>query len=184
VASRIKIIRSKTLYRGRVLRLKLDEIIEPGKIRAMREIVEHSGSVVVLAIFEDESVLLVRQYRYAARQPLWELVAGGIEPGETVRQAARRELIEETGFKARMLRPLFSFFPSPGVLTERMHLVEARGLTQFKARPEPDERIETKRFPLARLRLMLDRKQIKDAKTLIGILWALRSRRYKYQISA
>ena len=174
--SRIKLIRSKTLYRGRVLRLKLDEIIEPGKIHATREIVEHSGSVVILAIFEDQSVLLVRQYRYAARRPLWELVAGGIEPGETVRQAARRELIEETGYKAKVLRPLFSFFPSPGVLTERMHLVEALDLTPSKAHPEADERIEARCFTIAQLRRMLRRNEIQDAKTLVGILWMLRPR--------
>ena len=103
-------------------------MIEPGGVKATREVVCHRGSVVVLPRLDDGRVLLVRQFRYAAGKSLWELVAGGIELGETPAAAARRELLEETGYRARTLRPLFHFYASPGFLSERMFLFEARGL--------------------------------------------------------
>jgi len=136
-------------------------------------VVCHPGSVVVLAHLPRARLLLVRQFRYAVGQPLWELVAGGMEPGETPRVAARRELLEETGYHARTLTPLFDFFPSPGILSERMHLVEARGLTSSKAHPEADERIRPGRFTLRQLRAMLRAKKITDGKTLVGLYWLL-----------
>jgi len=162
------------VYRGRVLTLKLDEVIEPGGIRARREVVVHPGSVVVLPCLADGQIVLVRQFRYAARRSLWELVAGSLEPGEGVLPAARRELIEETGYRARKLRRLLTFFPSPGFLTEQMHLVEARDLTPAKARPEEDERIEVGRFHRAELERMMVSGKIQDGKTLVALLWLFR----------
>lgn len=175
MASRLRVLRSQTLYRGRVLTLKLDRVLEPGGVRALREIVVHPGSVVLLPRLDDGRIVLVRQFRYAARAKLWELVAGGLEPGETILGAARRELLEETGFRARALRHVLSFYPSPGFLTERMHLVEARGLTPSPARPEADERIEVGRFTRGELERMLAGGRIHDGKTLIGALWLLRA---------
>jgi len=96
-----------------------------------------------------------------------------MEPGETPQVAARRELLEETGYHARTLTRLFDFFPSPGILSERMHLVEARGLTFSKARPEADERIRAGRFTMRQLRTMLRAKKITDGKTLVGLYWLL-----------
>ncbi len=177
MSSRAQLVRSKTLYRGKVVTVKLDQVIEPGRIKAVREVVCHSGSVVVLAHLPDRRLLLVRQYRYPAGQALWELVAGGIEPGESQQEAARRELLEETGYVARAVRPLFDFFPSPGILTEKMYLVEARGLTRAKARPEEDERIRIGRFTVAQLRQMLRSKKVRDGKTLAGLYWFLSKRR-------
>jgi ADP-ribose pyrophosphatase len=142
LGSRLRVLRSETLYRGRVLTLRLDEVIEPGGVEARRELVVHPGSVVVLPLLADGRVVLVRQFRYAARQSLWELVAGSLESRENVLAAARRELLEETGYRARTVRRLLSFYPSPGFLTERMHLVQARGLTPGRAQPEADEKIE------------------------------------------
>jgi ADP-ribose pyrophosphatase len=168
-----RIISSKTVYKGKVITVKVDRVIEPGAIEATREVVCHPGSVVVLAHLPDRRLLLVRQFRYAVGQPLWELVAGGLESGETPRVAARRELLEETGYRARTLTPLFDFFPSPGILNERMHLVEARGLTFSKAQPEADERIRAGRFTLRQLREMLRAKKITDGKTLVGLYWIL-----------
>ena len=170
MASRARLIRSQTLYQGRVVTLKLDQVIEPGGLRATREVVTHPGSVVVMPCLEDGRVVLVRQFRYAVGQSLWELVAGGLEPGERVLPAARRELIEETGYRARKLKLLLSFFPSPGFLTEEMHLVEARGLSLAEAQPEEDERIEVGRFTRAKLRQMIASGKIQDGKTLIGLL--------------
>lgn len=167
----LRILSSRTVYNGKVVQLKVDRVIEPGDVRATREVVCHPGSVVVLPYLPDGRVLLARQFRYATRQWLWELVAGGIEPGESIRGAALRELIEETGYRARRLRLLFNFYPSPGFLNERMHLVEARGLTRSKAQPETDERIKLGRFTRAQLRKMLRASKIQDGKTLVGLFW-------------
>jgi len=145
-------------------------------VAAQREVVCHPGSVVVLPRLADGQIVLVRQYRYATRQWLWELVAGGIEPGESFRQAARRELLEETGYRARRFTLWCDFYPSPGFLSERMFLVEARGLTRSEAHPEADERIEVGHFSRAALQKMLRRGEIRDGKTLVGILWLLQER--------
>jgi ADP-ribose pyrophosphatase len=175
LGSRFRILRSETLYRGRVLTLKLDEIIEPGGVQAKRELVVHPGSVVVLPLLADGRVVLVRQFRYAARRSLWELVAGSLEPHESVLAAARRELLEETGYRARAVRRLISFYPSPGFLTERMHLVQARGLTPGPAQLEVDERIEVGRFTRSELRRMVSSGVIQDGKTLVALLMLFRS---------
>jgi len=176
VSRRYRVLRSKTIFEGKVVRLKVDRVVEPGGIVANREIVCHPGSVVVLPELPDGRLLLIRQFRYAARRWLWELVAGGIEPGETPLEAARRELAEETGYRARTFRPLFTFFPSPGFVSERMHLLEARGLTRAKAQPEADERIRLGRFTESQLRRMLRARKIEDGKTLVGLLWRLSRR--------
>lgn len=170
---RARVLSSKTIYKGRVLELRLDRVIEPGQVTVTREVVRHAGSVVVLPHLPDGRLVLVRQFRYAPGLDLWELVAGAIEPGETPRQAARRELREETGYRARNFKYLFNFFPSPGFLSERMSLVEARGMTLSKAQPDADERIRLGRFTLAQLRRMIAGRKIRDAKTLVGLLWLL-----------
>jgi ADP-ribose pyrophosphatase len=171
MGSRLRILRSQTLYRGRIVTLKLDRIIEPGGMQAVREVVVHRASVVILPRLEDGRVILVRQYRYAARQELWELVAGTLERGETVLRAARRELLEEAGYRARRVRHLVSFYPSPGFLTERMHVIEARGLILSRARPESDERIEVGKFTRRELDRMMASGEIEDGKTLVALLW-------------
>jgi len=168
-----RVLSSKTVYQGKVVTVKVEQVAEPGGVKAARELVCHSGSVVVLAHLPDGTLLLVRQYRHSAGQSMWELVAGGIERGETPKEAARRELIEETGYRARRLKPLFDFYPSPGVLTERMFLVEARGLTLSKAQPESDERIRVGRFTRRQVKAMLAAGKIKDGKTLAGLYWLL-----------
>ena len=157
-----------------MVELRVDRIVEPGGIEVTRELVEHPGSVVVLPMFPDGRVILVRQFRYAAHRALWELVAGGLEPREKPLQAAARELQEETGYRARRFKPLFSFFPSPGILAERMHLVLAQDLTPGEARPEEDERLQVKVFKRAELAKKLREKKIEDGKTLIGLMWLVR----------
>jgi ADP-ribose pyrophosphatase len=169
------VLRRREIYSGRLVRLTVDRIIEPGGVRAVREVVHHPGSVVVLAHGGDGRIVLVRQYRYPVRQSLWELVAGGLEPGESPLAAARRELLEETGYRAGKVRRLLDFFPSPGILTEKMFLVEASELTRSEAQPDPDERIKVGLFTPAQLMKMIGSKRIRDAKTLVGLLW-LRSK--------
>jgi ADP-ribose diphosphatase len=173
VASRARVVRSTRIYQGKAVILTVDEIVEPGGVAVRREVVHHPGSVVVLPRFSDGSLLLVRQYRHAAGRFLWELVAGTLEPGEKPARAARRELKEESGYRARRWKHLFNFFPSPGILDEKMRLFEARGLKLEKASPEPDERISVRRFSPAQLRRMLASGKIQDAKTLVGLLWIL-----------
>jgi ADP-ribose diphosphatase len=177
--SKAKVLRSKTLYEGRVVRLKIDRVIEPGGVTVDREVVLHPGSVVVLPHLDDGRIVLVRQFRYAAGKSLWELVAGGLEPNETPLEAARRELQEETGYDARILRPLLSFYPTPGFVSERMHLVEASDLFRSQASPDADERIRVGRFTREHLFNMLRQRRIEDAKTLVGLLWLFGSSRLK-----
>lgn len=178
--ARLRVLSSQTIYTGKVVQLKLDQVIEPGGVSAQREVVYHPGSVVVLPCLADGGVALVRQYRYPTRRWLWELVAGGMEPGETPRESACRELYEETGYRARSLKLLCDFYSSPGFLTERMFLVEARGLTRSKARPDADECIQVGHFTRAQLFKMIRGNQIHDGKTLVGILWLLsKSRKSK-----
>jgi len=174
-----KVLRSKMLYEGRVVRLKLDRVIEPGGLTANREVVVHPGSVVVLPHLDDGRIVLVRQFRYAVGKSLWELVAGGLEPNETPLEAARRELREEAGYYARTLRPMFSFYPTPGFVSERMHLVEASDLVRCKTSPDADERLRVGRFTRADLLTMLSQRRLEDGKTLVGLLWLLRSTRLK-----
>ena len=173
MSKQVRVLKSREIYRGRVVQLKVDSIIEPGGVRVEREIVHHAGSVVILAHSNDGRIVLVRQYRYSVREFLWELIAGGLEPGERPLAAARRELLEETGYRAKKLRLLFDFFPSPGILTEKMFLVEATELTRSKAQPDPDERIEVGHFTPVQVMRMIKSRRIRDAKTLVGLLWSL-----------
>ena len=171
---------SQVVFRGRVFRVRRAWVEEPAlrgganRPAAMREIVEHSGSVAVLPVFPDGRILLVRQYRHAAGDFLWELVAGHIEPGERPLAAARRELKEETGYQARRFEHLVTFFPTPGFLTEQMHLYRATGLRAGEARPEADEEFEVRAFSRRELERMMHRRKLRDGKTLVGVLLELR----------
>ncbi|MGE5327050.1 MAG: NUDIX hydrolase [Deltaproteobacteria bacterium] len=166
-----RVVKSRTIYRGRAVVLKLENLIEPGGVKAVREVVCHPGSVVLFPVREDGRVLLVRQYRHAARQSLWELPAGTLEPGEKPRHAAARELIEETGYRARRLNLLCWFFPSPGILSEKMHLYSATDLSPAKANPDSDELIKVQSFSSSELQRMIQAGRIRDGKTLAGLLW-------------
>jgi ADP-ribose pyrophosphatase len=157
-----RILRSKIIYKGPVFGVRRDEVLEPGGIRTTREVVTHPGSVVVLPVLPDRRILLVRQYRHATRQFLWELVAGRMEAGETPRQAAARELIEETGYRARRFRVFLDVFPTPGFLEERMYILLAQ---------EVDERIISRAFTYAELKQMIRRGKLRDAKTIAGLLY-------------
>ena len=172
--NRAKIVRSTTVFKGSVFDVRRDEIVEPDGLRATRDIVTHSGSVVVMPVFPNGDVLLVRQFRYAAGEYLWELVAGSKEPNESARAGARRELLEETGYKARRIRLLVEVIPTPGFLTETMAIFSAEGLKPGPPRPEADEHIEARRFSQSEVLSMVRRGSVRDAKTIVGILYYLR----------
>jgi ADP-ribose pyrophosphatase len=166
-----KTLSSKIAFKGKVFSVRRDEVIEPSGVRATRDVIAHSGSVVVMPVLDDGKIVLIRQYRYAARQYLWELVAGRIDPGENVKQAAVRELIEETGLRARKMRQFLDFWPSHGFLEEKMYVVLAEGVTQGEAHPEEDERIEAKAFSRSELEKMLQNGVLRDAKTISSLLY-------------
>ncbi|MGA9882903.1 MAG: NUDIX hydrolase [Candidatus Acidiferrales bacterium] len=173
-ASGLRILRSTELCQGRVFTVRHDEIVEPSGLKATRDIVAHPGSVVVIPVLDDGRIVLIRQFRYAAGQYLWELVAGHKEPGEDPAKGARRELMEETGYTAKRIRKLFEIFPSPGLLGERMDIYLAEGLTKGKAQPEDDEKISQKIVTLTEAERWIREAKICDAKTIAGILYYAR----------
>src|ERR1700722_710126 len=166
-----KILSSKVVFKGHVFSVRRDQVIEPSGVRATRDMIAHSGSVVVMPVLDDGKIVLIRQYRHAARQYLWELVAGRIDPGESIKQAAVRELIEETGLRAKKIRLFLEFWPSPGFLEEKMFVLLAEGVTQGEAHPEEDERIEAKAFTRPELKKMLQKGVLRDAKTISSLLY-------------
>jgi ADP-ribose pyrophosphatase len=172
--SNAKILRSKIIYKGPVFGVRRDEVLEPTGVRATREVITHPGSVVVLPVLPDRRIVLIRQYRHATRQFLWELVAGRMERGENPRRAAGRELIEETGYRAKRFRVFLDIFPTPGFLEERMYILLAEGLTLGEAEPEDDERITVKSFTRKELEKMIRHGKLRDAKSIAGLLYYFR----------
>lgn len=169
-----KVSSSRTVFRGKVFSVTSDRVVEPNGVAAIREVVRHSGSVVVLAIDDTEGeprVLMERQYRYAARQYLWEIPAGRIDGKEKPLAAGKRELREETGYTARSWRKALFYYPSPGFMDETMTVFLARGLKPGEAHPEEDERIEYELIPMKKVVKMIFSGEICDGKTIAAVLW-------------
>ncbi len=167
---KIQLLEHKVVYRGRVLSLELDRLREPGGAEVEREVVRHSGAAVILALTDERRLVLVRQYRYAVDEFLWEAPAGHINPGEVPEQTARRELVEETGYYPRHLEKLAAFYPSPGFSDEIMYLFLATGLEERTACPDDDEAIEVRLFSLEQATAMASQEQVLDGKTLLGLM--------------
>lgn len=172
-AKKPQVLSSEIVYEGKVFGIRRDEVIEPTGVRTTREMITHPGSVVVLPVLPDGRVLLIQQYRYAARQYLWELVAGRMDRGETPEEGAARELREETGYRAKKFKIFLEFFPTPGFLEEKMYLLLAEGLTPGEAEPEEDEKIVARAYTHKELDEMLRGKKLRDAKTIAGLLYYL-----------
>ena len=171
-----KVLSSKTVYQGKVFWVTADQVEEPGGVTAQRDVVRHNGSVVVLAVDtatnpDDPGILLIRQYRHAADDFLLELPAGRMEPGEKLIPAAKRELIEETGYRAKRWSKHVKYFASPGFVSEAMNILIAEDLTLGEAAPEDDERIELYMTPLSEVLHLIREDKIHDGKTLIGVLF-------------
>jgi ADP-ribose pyrophosphatase len=166
----MKLISSKELIRTPIFRVTEDRALDPDGFEIKRAIVQHVGSAVVMPMDEKKRVLLVRQYRLPAQRYLWELPAGRLDPGETPVQAARRELAEETGYRARKMQKLAEYWASPGFLAEKMTIFLATGLTEGESEPMEDERIEKRWFSALELDRMIGAGKVPDAKTVIGFL--------------
>jgi ADP-ribose pyrophosphatase len=179
-AFKARIVRSVESYRGPVFWVTTDDVVEPTGIRARRDVVRHTGSVVVLAVNRGGSeprILLEKQYRHAAGRFLWELPAGRVDEGENELEAAKRELLEETGYSARRWRRILRFWASPGFVAETMSVYLASGLRPGAAQPEDDEVIEIELVPLKKAVAMVLKGTIQDAKTIAGVLWLDHQRR-------
>jgi ADP-ribose pyrophosphatase len=168
--SRARVVSTRRVYSGKVLALDVDDVIEPGEIRARREVVRHAGSVATLAVDDQQRVLLVRQYRYPVDDEIWELPAGRIDGAEEPVTGARRELEEEAGVQAGHVEQIAFFHTTPGFCDERMFIFRATSLTLGAARPEPDERIELRWFTPEEVDRMVATGEVHEGKTLVALL--------------
>ena len=166
-----KIISSQKVFAGRVFNVTVDTVRE-GEITYQREVVHHGGSAVILPVFDDGTVALVRQYRHPTVRYLLEAPAGGIDDGERPDEAAARELQEELGLVAGRMEKLSEFFVSPGFCEEKMWVFLATELTEGRQQPEEDEVLEVVRLPLDEALEMISSSEIQDAKTIIALMLA------------
>ncbi len=170
-------IKTTRIYTGRVISLDVDQVRFPDGTTGELEIIRHPGASAIVPFVSDPAgsdpqVLLLKQYRYATGGTLYEIPAGRLEPGEHPEACARRELLEETGCSAETMVPLTSMFTTPGFTDERIHLFLASGLTRGESRREADEFIEVETVSLSTALQMVERGQIQDAKTALGLLFA------------
>lgn len=179
--AKVQLISSKLAYRGPLFDVYTDYVREPEGEDSRRDVIRHSGSVVILALDAsknpaDPMVVLERQYRHAAGQYMWEVPAGRKEPEEAALAGAKRELLEETGYRARRWSKLARFYVSPGFLAEWMQLYVAEDLTAGKTQPDEDEYIECRQIPFSQALRWVETGRIIDAKTIVAILLYARRR--------
>jgi ADP-ribose pyrophosphatase len=172
----MKITRKREVYNSKIFRVVEEEAKDPSGFEIKRAIVRHGGSSVILAVDDKDRILLVKQFRLPAEKDLWEIPAGRLDPGEKPLATAKRELREETGYSAKKWKKLAAYWPSPGYVSEKMHLFLATGLTAGEATPMDDERIERRWFKKKELDKLIRNGEIEDGKTLIAFLYW---RRYK-----
>jgi ADP-ribose pyrophosphatase len=172
------VVASRTVHKGFYLDVRVDDIVTPDGRRSTRDIVDHPGAVAIVALDDEERVLMVRQFRLAAGRTLLEIPAGTLDRAadgslEDPDLAARRELEEETGFRARSWQHLGAFWTAPGFATELMHLYLARDLEparEGRLGPDEDERLELEHLPWQEALAMAERGEVADAKSLVGLL--------------
>lgn len=165
-----EVIRSERIFQGRVVNLRVDTVRLPNGRLSQREIVEHRGAVAIVPMLDDETVLMIKQFRLAANEVLLEVPAGTLEPGEAPEVCAARELEEETGYRAGTLRPLFSQYLAPGYSQEILHVFLAQNLERTAQQMEEDENVEVVPMPIGRAVELVLSGEIKDAKTIAALL--------------
>jgi ADP-ribose pyrophosphatase len=167
---------SQLVYSGRVVNLRKDEVrLADGRL-ASREVIEHRPAVAIVPVDDDGRLVLVRQYRLPAEAELLEVPAGVMDEGEDPAESVQRELQEETGYRAERIRRLAGFFVAPGYTTEFIHIYLAEGLIESRLDPDEDEAIEVERYTLAQALALIDSGEIRDGKSIIGLLSLARER--------
>nr|WP_170109725.1 NUDIX hydrolase [Melghirimyces profundicolus] len=167
-----KTLNSRIIFEGRLIRVQLDEVELPDGNTSTRELVKHPGAVTVMAVTEENRMVFVRQYRKPLEKEILEIPAGKLEPGEDPEECARRELEEETGYKAKALKHVVSMYTSPGFADERLHLYEARGLAEGQFRPDSEEFVERVELTLEEAFERMAAGEICDAKTVTALyIW-------------
>ena len=173
---RERTVSSERIYDGRIVKLRVDTVELAGGRTSTREIIEHRGAVVIAALDGEGNVLLVQQFRKPVEQELLELPAGTLDPGEDPESCAWRELQEETGFRAEKLEKLGGFYSAPGFCTEFLHLFLATGLQPSPMDADDDEDIRVVPTQLSVVPSLITAGEIRDAKSVAGLLWVLRER--------
>ncbi len=165
-----KTIKSELVYKGKIFNLRVDKVVLPNGRETKREIIEHSGSVAILPLINKDKFLFVKQFRKPIEKALLEIPAGRIEKGENLKECARRELMEETGYKASNFKKLASVYLAPGYSSEIIHILLARNLKKSKSNPDDDEFIKTVILNKKEIFDEIIDNKIKDSKTIVGIL--------------
>ena len=162
------------MYSGIRIRVRKDEVTLDDGRRVLREVIDHPGSAAIIPFIANDEILLIKQYRYAVNETIYEIPAGTLDKGETFFECANRELEEETGYKAGILTPLAVIYPSPGILNETMHLYKATNLIKTKTNHQADESIKgIVTMKVKEAVEMIKRGEIKDAKTVCSILMTI-----------
>jgi len=165
-----RIIKKRTVYRGKSIDLRVDVVRLPNGKLATREFIDHPGAVGIVPFLDRDTVVMVRQYRHPVGEVTLELPAGKLDPGESVLTCLRRELKEETGYTAKKISPLLTYWPTPAFANEVLHLYIAEGLRAGRMRTDEDEFLQCVTVPFKKALEMVRRGQIQDSKTVVGIL--------------
>jgi ADP-ribose pyrophosphatase len=168
-----KVVSSKVIYEGRILKLRVDTVREADGRRSTREIVEHTPCIAVVAVDADENILLVKQFRLAAGKELLEIPAGGIDQGESPEEAVVREMREETGLRPNRVKRLTGFYLSPGFSSEYLHLFLVSEFEPDPLSAEDTAGIELVKVPVSQIRELITSGKIEDGKSVAGLLMYL-----------
>ncbi len=165
-----KVIKSKKVFQGNILNVRVDEVELPDQSTSKREVVEHPGGVTIIPLLPDKKIMMVKQYRIATEEIILELPAGKIDSNESPEKAARRELKEETGYYGGQFKHLFDFYTTPGYSSELLHLYLAKNINQGKRELDKGEFLYNEKISLGEIPELIFSGQVKDSKTIIGLL--------------
>lgn len=169
-----KVVDSSRIYDGKIVNLRVDTVLFPNGKTGKREVVEHGEAVAIVPMKDEDTVLLVRQFRLPAGGALLEIPAGGVEKGEDPETCARRELAEEIGMVPEKLIPLYAAYAAPGYTTEKIYGYLALGLTDERQEADEDEFVEVVAMPLDEAIAAIGRGEIQDMKSIAGLTMAAR----------